>query len=91
MIKNVDHLLVLFHDRKKKSQKALTALERIDDDTDKVIYLYIKQTVCIPNCVCTYVLFSHRTPRPRPISGPNFVQASTLREVLNTSMTPLPT
>jgi hypothetical protein len=36
MVKNVDNLLVLFHDRKKKSQKALNALEHIDDDTDKV-------------------------------------------------------
>ena len=36
MVKNVDNLLVLFHDRKKKSQKALTALEHIDDDTDKI-------------------------------------------------------
>ena len=36
MVKNVDNLLVLFHDRKKKSQKALNALEHIDDDTDKI-------------------------------------------------------
>ena len=34
--------MVLFHDRKKKSQKALNALERIDDDTDKVSHLYHK-------------------------------------------------
>ena len=34
MMRNVDHLLVLFHDRKKASQKALSALEDIDDDCD---------------------------------------------------------
>ena len=34
MIRNMDHLLVLFHDRKKKSQKALAALEEVDDDCD---------------------------------------------------------
>ena len=36
MVRNVDNLLVLFHDRKKKSQKALNALEQIDDDTDRI-------------------------------------------------------
>eukprot|EP00095_Tigriopus_kingsejongensis_P009527 maker-scaffold561_size136864-snap-gene-0.22 protein:Tk09527 transcript:maker-scaffold561_size136864-snap-gene-0.22-mRNA-1 annotation:"GL10978" len=36
MIKNVDHLLVLFHDKKKASQQALEALENIDDDADKL-------------------------------------------------------
>ena len=36
MVRNVDNLLVLFHDRKKKSQKALNALEHIDDDTDRI-------------------------------------------------------
>ena len=34
MMRNIDHLLVLFHDRKKSSQKALSALEDIDDDCD---------------------------------------------------------
>ena len=34
MMKNIDHLLVLFHDRRKISQKALSALEDIDDDCD---------------------------------------------------------
>ena len=33
-MRNVDHLLVLFHDRKKVSQRALTALENIDDECD---------------------------------------------------------
>lgn len=36
MIKNVDHLLVLFHDKKKSSQQALEALENIDDDADRL-------------------------------------------------------
>lgn len=36
MISNVDHLLVLFHDNKKKSQRALEALETIDDDCDRI-------------------------------------------------------
>eukprot|EP00094_Tigriopus_californicus_P009562 TCALIF_09219-PA protein Name:"Protein of unknown function" AED:0.40 eAED:0.40 QI:0/-1/0/1/-1/1/1/0/681 len=36
MIKNVDHLLVLFHDKKKTSQQALEALENIDDDADRL-------------------------------------------------------
>ena len=34
MMRNIDHLLVLFHDRRKISQKALSALEDIDDDCD---------------------------------------------------------
>ena len=34
MIKNVDHLLVLFHDNKRPSVSALEALENIDDDCD---------------------------------------------------------
>ena len=33
-MRNIDHLLVLFHDRRKISQKALSALEDIDDDCD---------------------------------------------------------
>ncbi len=36
MMRNVDYLLVLFHDRKKKSQKALNALEHVDDDCDEI-------------------------------------------------------
>ena len=36
MMRNIDHLLVLFHDRKKASQKALSALEDIDDDCDEL-------------------------------------------------------
>ena len=36
MIRNVDHVLVLFHDRKKKSQKVLDALEQIDDEADVI-------------------------------------------------------
>ena len=36
MMRNVDYLLVLYHDRKKKSQKALNALESIDDDCDEL-------------------------------------------------------
>ena len=35
-MRNVDYLLVLYHDRKKRSQKALAALESIDDDCDDV-------------------------------------------------------
>jgi len=36
MMRNVDYLLVLYHDRKKRSQKALNALEHIDDDCDEI-------------------------------------------------------
>lgn len=36
MMRNVDYLLVLYHDRKKRSQKALNALENIDDDCDEI-------------------------------------------------------
>ena len=36
MMRNVDFLLVLYHDRKKRSQKALSALEHIDDDCDEI-------------------------------------------------------
>ena len=36
MMRNVDYLLVLYHDRKKRSQKALNALESIDDDCDEI-------------------------------------------------------
>ena len=36
MMRNVDFLLVLYHDRKKRSQKALNALEHIDDDCDEI-------------------------------------------------------
>jgi hypothetical protein len=36
MMRNVDYMLVLYHDRKKKSQKALNALEHIDDDCDEI-------------------------------------------------------
>lgn len=36
MVKNIDHLMVLFHDGKKKSKKALESLENIDDDCDKL-------------------------------------------------------
>ena len=36
MMRNVDHLLVLFRDRNKASQKALLALEDIDDDCDDI-------------------------------------------------------
>uniref|UniRef100_A0A0K2V1A5 Thioredoxin domain-containing protein n=1 Tax=Lepeophtheirus salmonis TaxID=72036 RepID=A0A0K2V1A5_LEPSM len=34
MINTLDHLLILFRDKKRKSQKALAALENIDDDAD---------------------------------------------------------
>lgn len=36
MMRNVDYLVVLYHDRKKRSQKALNALEHIDDDCDEI-------------------------------------------------------
>ena len=36
MMRNVDHLLVLFRDRMKASHKALLALEDIDDDCDDI-------------------------------------------------------
>ena len=41
MMRNVDYLLVLYHDRKKRSQKALSALENIDDDCDEVGIRYV--------------------------------------------------
>ena len=42
MIRNVDHLLVLFHDRRKKSQKALAALEEIDDECDQLEVSFVQ-------------------------------------------------
>ena len=36
MLKNIDHLLVLFHDPKKSSEKVLSALEAIDDECDNL-------------------------------------------------------
>ena len=48
MMRNVDHLLVLFHDRKKASQKALSALEDIDDDCDDlgISFVEVVSNVC---------------------------------------------
>ena len=45
MMRNVDYLLVLYHDRKKRSQKALSALENIDDDCDEVGIRYVLPTM----------------------------------------------
>ena len=47
MMRNVDHLLVLFHDRKKASQKALSALEDIDDDCDDLGISFVE---VVSNC-----------------------------------------
>ena len=49
MMRNVDHLLVLFHDRKKASQKALSALEDIDDDCDDlgISFVEVGSNVCL--------------------------------------------
>ena len=56
MMRNVDHLLVLFHDRKKASQKALSALEDIDDDCDDLGISFVE---VVSNCAHTvlHVLF----------------------------------
>ena len=45
MMRNIDHLLVLFHDRRKISQKALSALEDIDDDCDDLGISFVEVTV----------------------------------------------
>ena len=45
MMRNVDHLLVLFHDRKKASQKALSALEDIDDDCDDLGISFVEVNI----------------------------------------------
>ena len=44
MMRNIDHLLVLFHDRRKISQKALSALEDIDDDCDDLGISFVEVT-----------------------------------------------
>ena len=36
LVSTVDHLLVLFHDGKKKSRLALDSLEGVDDDCDRL-------------------------------------------------------
>ena len=45
MMRNIDHLLVLFHDRRKISQKALSALEDIDDDCDDLGISFVEVTI----------------------------------------------
>ena len=47
MMRNVDHLLVLFHDRKKASQKALSALEDIDDDCDELGISFVEVNIAM--------------------------------------------
>lgn len=43
MISTVDHLLVLYHDEKKlKSRLALEALEKVDDEGDRIGVTFIK-------------------------------------------------
>ncbi len=42
LVENVDHLLVLFHDRRKMSQQALDALETVDDDCDQMDVAFVK-------------------------------------------------
>ena len=56
MMRNVDHLLVLFHDRKKASQKALSALEDIDDDCDDLGISFVE---VVSNCahIVIHILF----------------------------------
>ena len=42
MISTVDHLLVLYHDEKKlKSRLALEALEKVDDEGDRIGVTFI--------------------------------------------------
>ena len=55
MMRNVDHLLVLFHDRKKASQKALSALEDIDDDCDDLGISFVE---VVSNCAQLIIHFS---------------------------------
>lgn len=42
MIQNVDHLLVFFHDNKRKSKAALESLENVDDDCDRIGVSFVK-------------------------------------------------
>ena len=68
MMRNVDYLLVLYHDRKKRSQKALSALEHIDDDCDEVGISFVevdKQEVAIQHGVedfPTLVFYKNEIP-----------------------------
>ena len=46
MISTVDHLLVLYHDEKKlKSRLALEALEKVDDEGDRIGVTFIKVNI----------------------------------------------
>ena len=50
MISTVDHLLVLYHDEKKlNSRLALEALEKVDDEGDRigVTFIKVKPSKCL--------------------------------------------
>ena len=56
MISTVDHLLVLYHDEKKlNSRLALEALEKVDDEGDRigVTFIKVKLTAMIRGVVNT--------------------------------------